>query len=105
MVKFLITTIQVNLCRLISLLCVFVYPKAGLWPALGLFNLSFFCTTGKRKRFNHNHNQDLKQIFNTLTIFDFISNIQITYIYYMPIISYRITCLQLNSLLSDLKCS
>ena len=26
----------------ISLLFVFVYPEAGLWPALGLFNLSFF---------------------------------------------------------------
>ena len=26
----------------ISLLFVFVYPKAGLWPALGLLNLSFF---------------------------------------------------------------
>ena len=34
----------------ISFLFVFVYPKAGLWPALGLFKpMFFFFTTGRRK--------------------------------------------------------
>ena len=69
-------------------------PKLAYGRLWGFFNLSFFFfTTGRRKRFNQNHNQDLKQIFNTLIMFgDFISNIiQSTYIYYMPIISCRIT--------------
>ena len=33
----------------ISFLFVFVYPKASLWPALGLFKpMFFFFTTGRR---------------------------------------------------------
>ena len=34
----------------ISLLFVFVYPKAGLWPALGLFKPIFFLYHRKKKR-------------------------------------------------------
>ena len=79
-------------------------PQSQLMAGFGAFLIYlFFFTTGRRKRFNHNCNQDLKQIFNILTIFDFIR--QITYIYHMLIFSYRITCLQLIPLLGDLKCS
>ena len=51
--------------------------------------------------------KNFKKIFNTSTIFDFISNYTnyIHYIYYMAIIPHRIICLQLISLLGDLKCS
>ena len=43
-------------------------PQSGPMASFGAFlTCLIFCTTGRRKRFNHN--QDLKQIFNTLTIF------------------------------------
>ena len=45
----------------------FVYPpKPAIWPALGLFNLSFFLYHRKKKK--------MKQILNTLV------NVQIIYI-------------------------
>ena len=46
-------------------LYLYIYPKAGHRPFWGFFNLSFFFTTGKIKR---------QSIFNTSTVFDFISN-------------------------------
>ena len=46
----------------------FVYPKAGLWPALGIF-------------FSLPQEEKMKQMLNTLNISNFISNVQIIYIY------------------------
>ena len=66
----------------VSLLFVFVYPNSRL---LGFFNLTFLSLSQE-----------------DLTSFDVISN---KYIYYMSIHQYRITCLQLISLLGELKCS
>ena len=81
-------------------------PKPGLLPALGLLSYHFFFTTARKKN-------KMKQILNTLTNSDFISKCT-NYIYIIQIhtltvlhVNYFlwITCLQLISLLGDLKCS
>ena len=55
--------LDITLFGLDITLFVFVYPKACLWPALGLFNLSFFPLPQEEKDLKH-----------TLTVFDFITN-------------------------------